>query len=322
MQKRWTKIAQATISLALLGYVFSLIPLYEINNALLSISLPLLVAGFLITLLSQYLTSVQMCMIMARQATALSSYRIFVVNLVTKFYSLFLPGTLAGGAVRWYQFKIAGVAAADALAAIVFNRIFETLLLVGSGLLFLAADTNRISASTSLIAIAILSLLLLTAFYSLFDPRFHALLLRVQQRLKLDGVWKRKLDKLLSSLARYNKLGISFQLKLLTIGVARQLIGIFSIYIFALAVDIDISFYTLAWVRSVFTLLVMLPISISGLGVRELTFISILTQYGVPPGSCLMLSLILFSRNLVFAIAGGLYELKRIFARKYSTQGA
>jgi hypothetical protein len=65
----------------------------------------------------------------------------------------------------------------------------------------------------------------------------------------------------------------------------------------------------------------MLPISISGLGVRELTFVSILTQYGVPPASCLMLSLVLFSRNIIFAIAGGLYELKRIVVLKGATQG-
>jgi uncharacterized membrane protein YbhN (UPF0104 family) len=137
MQKRLLKTVQGVVSLTLLAYVFSLIPLHEISTALYLISLPLLAAGFVITLLSQYLTSLQMCMVMAKQSTTLSSYRIFVVNLATKFYSLILPGTLAGGAVRWHHFKLSGVAPVDALAAIVFNRIFETILLLGSGSLFL-----------------------------------------------------------------------------------------------------------------------------------------------------------------------------------------
>ncbi len=60
--------------------------------------------------------------------------------------------------------------------------------------------------------------------------------------------------------------------------------------------------------------------AISGLGVRELTFVSILTQYGVPAGSALMLSLVLFFRGLIFALVGGLYELKRVFPLKRGTK--
>jgi uncharacterized protein (TIRG00374 family) len=277
-------------------------------------------AGFLVILFFQYLTSVQMCWVMGKQTTTLSTYRIFVVNLVTRFYGLFLPGTLAGGAVRWYQFKKSGVAAADALAAIIFNRLFETILLVGFGALFLAADVNKISNITGLSAIPFISLLLVATYYVLFNPRFHSLLVRIHQRLTNRGTWRSNLQKLVDALARYNVLNTGFRLKLLVMGITRQVIGIIGIYIFALALDIEISFYTLAWVRSVFTLLVMLPISISGLGVRELTFVSILTQYGVPAGSALMLSLVLFFRGLIFALVGGLYELKRVFPLKRGTK--
>ena len=319
MRTRVLKTVQAIVSITLLGYVLSLVPLNEISNALFSISLPLLLAGFLVTLFSQYLTSVQMCWVMGKQTTTLSTYQIFVVNLVTKFYGLFLPGTLAGGAVRWYQFKISGVAPADALAAIIFNRLFETILLIGFGTLFLVADVNRISNITSLFVVPFISLLLVATYYLLFNPRFHSLLVRILQRLTIPGTWRSKLQKLVDALARYNGLNASFRLKLLAMGITRQVVGIIGVYIFALALDIEISFYTLAWVRSVFTLLVMLPISISGLGVREVTFVSILTQYGVPGGSALMLSLVLFFRGLVFALIGGLYELKRVFPRKRRT---
>ena len=320
MRTRVLRTVQAIVSITLLGYVLSLIPLNEISNALFSISLPLILAGILVTLFFQYLTSVQMCWVMGRQTTTLSTYRIFVVNLVTQFYGLFLPGTLAGGAVRWYQFKISGVAPADALAAIIFNRLFETILLVGFGALFLAADVDKISNITALSAVPFISLLLVATYYVLFNPRFHSLLVRIHQRLSIRRTWRRKLQKLVDALTRYHALKAGFRLKLLAIGITRQVVGIISIYIFALALDIEISFYTLAWVRSVFTLLVMLPISISGLGVRELTFVSILTQYGVPAGSALMLSLVLFFRGLIFALVGGLYELKRVFSLKRGTK--
>ena len=320
MRTRVLKTLQVIVSFTLLGYVFSLIPLNEINDALLSISIPLLLTGFLVTLFSQYLTSVQMCWVMGRQTTTLSTYRIFVVNLVTKFYGLFLPGTLAGGVVRWYHFKISGVASVDALAAIIFNRIFETLLLVGFGALFLAADINGISNITSLITVIFIFFLLVVSYYVLFNPRFHSLLARIHQRLTIRDSWQSKLQKLFDALARYKGLNAGFRLRLLIIGITRQVVGIISIYVFALSLNIEINFYTLAWVRSAFTLLVMLPISISGLGVREVTFVSILTQYGVPAGSALMLSLILFCRNLLFSLVGGLYELMRILSLKWGAK--
>lgn len=317
IRARVMKSAQITVSITLLGYVFSLIPLNEIGDALLSISIPMLLAGLLVNLLSQYLTSVQMCQVMGRQATTLSTYRIFVVNLVTKFYGLFLPGTLAGGAVRWYHFKISGVAPADALAAIIFNRVFETLLLVGSGALFLVADLGGVANIRSFSGVVFIFLLLVVSYYTLFNSRLHLLLARIFQRLNIRDSWQSKLQKLFDALARYNGLSAGFRFTLLLIGIIRQIVGVASIYIFALALDIEISFYTLAWIRSVFTLLVMLPISVSGLGVRELTFVAILTQYGVPAGSALMLSLILFCSGLLFALVGGLYELMRVLPIKW-----
>jgi len=238
MRTRVLKTVQAIVSITLLGYVLSLVPLNEISNALFSLSLPLLLAGFLVTLFSHYLTSVQMCWVMGKQTTTLSTYQIFVVNLVTKFYGLFLPGTLAGGAVRWYQFKISGVAAADALAAIIFNRLFETILLIGFGALFLVADVNRISNITSLFVVPFISLLLVATYYVLFNPRVHSLLVRNLQRHTIPGTWRSKLQKLVDALARYNGLNAGFRLKLLAMGITRQVVGIIGVYVFALALDI------------------------------------------------------------------------------------
>ena len=55
---RVLKTVQALVSIMLLGYVFSLIPLNEMSNGLLVISIPLMLTGFLVALFFQYLTSV------------------------------------------------------------------------------------------------------------------------------------------------------------------------------------------------------------------------------------------------------------------------
>jgi uncharacterized membrane protein YbhN (UPF0104 family) len=55
-----------------------------------------------------------------------------------------------------------------------------------------------------------------------------------------------------------------------------------------------------------------IPFSISGLGVREVTFVALLVPYGIASDDALALSLLVFVRGLAFALTGGIYEMKRV----------
>jgi hypothetical protein len=52
----------------------------------------------------------------------------------------------------------------------------------------------------------------------------------------------------------------------------------------------------------------MLPISVSGFGVREGTLIALLAPYGVGGTAAVAFSLLLYSRNLLLALVGGVLE--------------
>lgn len=69
------------------------------------------------------------------------------------------------------------------------------------------------------------------------------------------------------------------------------------------AVEIDLSFRELAWVTGCLSLILLLPISIAGVGPREATLIFLLGRYGVSREDALAYSVLQFA---VFTLFGGL----------------
>ena len=94
--------------------------------------------------------------------------------------------------------------------------------------------------------------------------------------------------------------------------IGNHLLGLMSLFILAVAIQIDIGLAALGWIRSIVTIVTLVPVTVSGLGVREATFVALLSPYGVAMSSALTLSLLVFARSLVFAFAGGLFEARRL----------
>jgi hypothetical protein len=83
-------------------------------------------------------------------------------------------------------------------------------------------------------------------------------------------------------------------------------VGLLSYYWLAQSVDLPLGVFDLGWIRSAVTTLGMLPLTLSGLGVREGAMIALLAGYGVTPVAAVVFSLLLFVRAVVVALAGGL----------------
>jgi uncharacterized membrane protein YbhN (UPF0104 family) len=121
----------------------------------------------------------------------------------------------------------------------------------------------------------------------------------------------------LSALGSFEDLPRHQHAKILLIAVSYHVLGLTSLYLLAMALPLNVDIFTLGWIRSVVAIAMFLPVSIAGLGVREATFITLLIPYGVASGDALALSLLVFSRGLVFALAGGLFEARRlVFGQK------
>jgi glycosyltransferase 2 family protein len=313
MPPRLMTALQVAISAGLLVYLLWDIPFESLYAVALSASVPLVVLGMMAMLLAHWLDSIQMMWALARQEIAAGSGTVLKINLISMFYSLFLPTMIAGGAIRWYHFAKLNSKPAEALAAILFNRVFETLLLVTFGIVAFIADRDG-PANVELGFSMMVALVLVVTIYAVaFDRRVHAWLGILVSKLPLPVSMRAAADKLLTALTRFDQLGRDFHMKFFLLGIIRQVVAVALIMVLVHALSIDVGFLTIAWIRSLMAILILMPISIAGLGIREATFVVTLAQFGVPAESALLLSLLIFARVVLYGLVGGVLEARRVF---------
>lgn len=99
-------------------------------------------------------------------------------------------------------------------------------------------------------------------------------------------------------------------IKAFVYSIAIQIIVIVSVYVLAMGMDINITLLSLIVFLPLITLIAMIPVSISGIGIREGAFVFFLGTMGVPPDKAMTLSILWFL-SLVVAGLWGLVEYLR-----------
>ena len=88
-----------------------------------------------------------------------------------------------------------------------------------------------------------------------------------------------------------------------------QLTNIFSIYVLSRGLGFEVSyFYFLIFIPLIYVIQ-MVPISISGIGVRENSFVFFFSLVEVEPAKALTLSLVYFSIFIILGMLGGVVTM-------------
>ena len=192
------------------------------------------------------------------------------------------------------------------------DRLLRTALVVLCllGLAFLAADLPR-----GIEPGAIPSLLMLVAFLGVVTwVGVRADRLRWLRRRSSDpGSFA---GRLAAAASLYRRLPRREMAAVFGFAIAENLAAVMGLLFLAAALEIDVAWITLGWIRSVVQAVTSLPVSISGLGVREGGMIVLLEPYGISGARAVALSFLMFGRGLLLGTVGGLLE-----ARDHLTSG-
>ena len=307
--KRILLILKVSISFSILYWVLANISFADIGASLCSAKISFVLIATLITILMRYIAAYQMKLLTSNQGLSLSTNKIFEINFITSFYELFLPSGLSGGVIRWYKFSKPDKKKAGAFTSIIFNRLFETIMIVFLGITFCLLDIPPGMNRTMIVTLLIVLMILLILYFLVFNKRISLFLWKKTENINLmPGVLKEKLYKLYKSLNQIQSLSYRTQLLFFLLSLTSHIIGTFSFLIFAKSLGIDLSFVNIGWIRSFLTITVMIPISISGLGVREGTLIVALNTYGITSTVVIVLSILLYARTIFIGCIGGLIE--------------
>jgi hypothetical protein len=117
------------------------------------------------------------------------------------------------------------------------------------------------------------------------------------------------LDRFLISLRMYRGIGSRYLVSALALSILAQLLVVSIYCLLARSLDINTSIFTLGWISSAVVLATMIPVSISGFGIREGILFLLLKPYGVVGENVLALSFLVFGVTLLLVgTIGGVLE--------------
>jgi uncharacterized membrane protein YbhN (UPF0104 family) len=288
----------------ILYLIFTFVPFAEVVRSIRMAHVSYLLLAAVMVIAGPFLSAGRLKVLTDAQGLSFSALQIVHVNFVAAFYGLALPGQLAGGAIRWRRLWLLERRKEEILAAIVYGRIIHLVVLCVLGLAFLAADLPQ-----GVEPGAIPSLLVLVAFLGVLTwVGVRADRLRWLQRRSSDsGSFA---GRLAAATGLYRRLPRRKMAAVFGFAIAENIAAVLGVLFLAAALEIDVAWITLGWIRSVVQAVTSLPLSISGLGVREGGMIMLLEPYGISGARAVALSFLMLGRGLLLGMVGGLLEAR------------
>lgn len=279
LASRWAKAAQVAVTLLLVGWILSSID-REVWSSMSSTPLLLLGLCVLIFASAQLFGGLRLFLL----TPGLSWGQALLTTWVGYFWSNFLPGSVGGDVVRAFKLRNAGIPLSTAAGALVVDRLFNLVALS----VFVAVSTLPLSLRlVSATELEWLAALFGVAAIAVVGPLFRF-------RGRLVGVFARGAAPALALIEKPQ-----LALGALLLSFANVGVSILAQCLLARQMGIPVSYMELAGIAGLITLIVMLPISLNGLGLQEASYIAVLVSMGVPNEKAIAFSLL--SRFLILA---------------------
>jgi len=307
--KWFGRIAVATI---LLWLVFTRVDFTKTFQTLREINPIWLIPLIALYLFNRFIWAWQMSLGLAPLQSNFSVFHLYKILLISTFYSLVFPGGMvAGGAASLYKLSSKSGKPAEAGALLAYFRIVNTLMVFAIGLVGMIFDQKLAQPSLQrmLSVIFILSIMVFLPLLSTRVSQFFGRILKyLLDRFRIKGRPKQFIVSLWQVLSSMIELPKSTVILAFGLALVSHLLGILLYWVIAQNLNIELSIYTLGWIRTFLTVIQMLPLTIGGLGVREVSVVFLLREYGVLEAKALAFSLILFSLMVVTGVIGGVLE--------------
>jgi len=233
-------------------------------------------------------------------------YDTYRIILISDFWGVAFPTSMGSDIV-----KVVGLAKYLNNTAEAFSSLL-VLRAVGFGLLFTIAALSGIFFSDRLpdepvievITFALLAFCVIGVLGAIFARRLFGIFDAVSSRIKAVGFYS-KLKEAHRSFIFYIK-HPSAMAGAIAGGLFVQLCRIAYVYVLALSLGLDVEPVAFFVFVPIITALVMIPVSISGFGVREGGYVALFSYVGLSVGESLGLSIFVFFVNIVYVLSGGL----------------
>jgi len=242
------------------------------------------------------------------------------IFFVSTFVGTFLPASVGGDAVRAYALAKEGVDAPASVASVLMDRMLGVLSLLIMAVVGLVFAGQMAHDPLVLTALAVTALVCAATAAVVFSQRADAAVQRIAGWLP----WERAralAARLLAAVQVYaNRHGDLANVLAGSIGV--QLLRIIQAYFLGLALGISQPLTTYVAFIPLILLVMLLPVTINGLGTSQLAFVWAFAQAGVPGAQSFPLSVLFVALGVVGNLPGSvLYATGGMHVRRADRDG-
>lgn len=272
-------LIKIVVSVSLLTFILIKVEWNKVFENLSHANLILLFAAILLNIFERFELTYKWNLLIKVRGIVVEFRRLFWINSIGSFLGLFLPSSVGTDVVRGYYLVKNNSEKSVSISSVFVDRVLGmfSLIIVGTVAVFFAGD---LIAAYNLKFYLLALLIAVTILFYLFQRNESVKLLdRIFQKVKHKKFIEQGI-KLHSSILEYKKypktLIISFIITLLV-----QVTRVLTYYFVALCFGIQISIVYFFLFIPIIMIVIMLPISIGGLGLREGTFIAFFTLVGM-----------------------------------------
>lgn len=312
--------AKVLVSIGLFAWLFRRIDWSQVRPVAENARVEWLLATVALMFASNVLGSYQWNRLLAGAGISLPLWRACAYYHVGLFFNNFLPANVGGDFARVLDAARAGGSRTTAFSTVLLDRMIGTVTLVGLAVVTAIPSIDHFHLGVvyaGLVAIFVASASLL---WAIFHPRLLSGLERALARVGL-GRLKPALDELADRLRGFRHQRRMFmELFIVSLVVQVMRIGVHVLTARALGLDIPTAYFFLF--VPMLAVIVSVPISLNGIGVREAAGIQLFGLVGLSPGGAFSLQFTTYLVAVAVSLIGGVVFLVRIPHRRAAARSS
>ncbi|MBI1798714.1 MAG: flippase-like domain-containing protein [Candidatus Eisenbacteria bacterium] len=302
------------LSVALMTFLFARVPAASVGRSLRHASPAWLGAAFGLLFLSNVLGSWQWGRLLAAVGIRIPFWKVCSYYHVGLFFNNFLPANIGGDIARVVDVTRYNTTTATAFSTVLMDRLIGTLALASLALCTTLPAIDRFHLGLAYAALIGFFSLSLALVWAVFHPGLLPLLERVLARVGLGGM-KPHLDDLATRLEGFrDQRGLMLRVTSVALVVQVSRILVHVLVARALGLTIPLAYFFLF--VPLLAVIVSLPISLNGIGLREGAGIVLFGLVGLGRAPAFALQFTTYLVAVAVSLLGGLIFLIRIPHRR------
>jgi uncharacterized protein (TIRG00374 family) len=307
-------VAKIALSVGLMAFLISRIPLTEVTESLRGARSEWLAFALLLFFASNILGSYQWNQLLHAVGIRIPFWKVCSYYHVGLFFNNFLPANIGGDIMRVADASRYGPSRGTAISTVLMDRIIATVALAGVALITTLPALKRFHFTMIYLALVGFFLASLLLVWAIFHPRVLPAVMRLLSRIGFSA-FEPHLTELALRLQHFRG-SRRLLLGVLVVAIVVQLarVGVHVLVARSLGLTVPTIYFFLF--VPLLAVIVSLPISLNGIGVREGAGILLFGLVGVDRAHAFSLQFTTYLVAVAISLLGGLVFVARIPRRK------